>query len=531
MASLPLGWLGFVAILFGVLNLLIQLASGGIFLGVDQPWIWGNFLLGIVLLGIAASTNLDSLRERLKTGEARRASKYGTSAILSTVLGIVLLGLLTFMANRYHVRFDWTEARSHSLSEQTLKVLDSLEQDVQVTAFFSAIGASSVRDMLQRYEYVSERFKVRYADPQAEPGLVASLGVDKEKLGGGLIHVQIGEESVELTGTTEEDLTNTLVKLTRLERKKVYFLEGHGERPIEGEGADGGEGFEFARDALRNENYETARLFLAQTGDVPEDADVLIIAGATRPFHESEHRALERFLARGGALMVLIDPRANTDLDLALEQWGIQVGRDIVVDRVQGLFGRPVSPFAGSYGEHPITEGMREATLFHVARSVRPVGDADGRLTVLVNTGEQSWGERDLEVFESEGRAGLGADDLPGPVPVALAGTVELGAGDEEAGAENGSEARIVVVGDSDFASNQLIGEYRNRDLFLNSANWLLGDVEAIAIRPDPPRASRLQLSQEQFLQIRYLSLFVMPQLIAVIGVFAWWSRRRAPGR
>ena len=135
-------------------------------------------------------------------------------------------------------------------------------------------------------------------------------------------------------------------------------------------------------------------------------------------------------------------------------------------------------------------------------------------------------------------------DDLAGPVPVAVAGTLRLAAGAEESGeespdqegdggaeSEESPEARLIVIGDSDFAANQLIGEFRNRDLFVNAVNWLLGDVEAISIRPDQARASRMQLSGEQFLQIRYLSLFVLPQAIAVFGVFAWWSRRRAPGR
>jgi len=155
---------------------------------------------------------------------------------------------------------------------------------------------------------------------------------------------------------------------------------------------------------------------------------------------------------------------------------------------------------------------------------------------VLVRTSEQSWGERDLDLFYGEGRAELGADDLPGPVPLAVAGRVAsdgaaAGADAEAVGAEGAAQARLVVVGDSDFASNQLLGEFRNRDLFVNSVNWLLGDVEAIAVRPGTPRASRLQLTSEQFMQIRYLSLFVLPEAIAALGVFAWWSRRRAPGR
>jgi ABC-type uncharacterized transport system involved in gliding motility auxiliary subunit len=90
-------------------------------------------------------------------------------------------------------------------------------------------------------------------------------------------------------------------------------------------------------------------------------------------------------------------------------------------------------------------------------------------------------------------------------------------------------KARIVVFGDSDFASNELLDAYRNRDLFLNTVNWLLGDVEAISIRPNKSRASRFQLSQEQFLRIRSLALFVLPEALGVLGVLAWWSRRRPP--
>jgi ABC-type uncharacterized transport system involved in gliding motility auxiliary subunit len=90
---------------------------------------------------------------------------------------------------------------------------------------------------------------------------------------------------------------------------------------------------------------------------------------------------------------------------------------------------------------------------------------------------------------------------------------------------------RLVVFGDSDFATNELLDAYRNRDLFLNSVNWLLGDVEKIAIRPNASRASRFQLTADQFSIIRYLSLFVLPEALAMLGAVSWWMRRRAPGR
>jgi len=95
-------------------------------------------------------------------------------------------------------------------------------------------------------------------------------------------------------------------------------------------------------------------------------------------------------------------------------------------------------------------------------------------------------------------------------------------------GATGEAEPRLVAFGDSDFATNELFDGFLNRDLFLNSVAWLLGEVDHIAVRPNTARASRFQLSGEQFSLLRMLSLFVLPEAIAVLGVFAWWTRRNA---
>jgi ABC-type uncharacterized transport system involved in gliding motility auxiliary subunit len=262
---------------------------------------------------------------------------------------------------------------------------------------------------------------------------------------------------------------------------------------------------------------------------------VVVVAGPDQPLLPEELRALERYVEDGGALLVMVDPGAPAALLRQLEGWGVETGDDVVVDLMQGLFGRAATPFAREYAAHPITESLREVTMFQVARSVRARPDAGGDFVEIVKTSPDSWGETNLELFYQESRADYGPDDLRGPVSLALAGAPALGAdgGAASEGEETaaGPGARLVVFGDSDFATNQLIDAYRNRDLFVNAVNWLLGDVEAIAIRPQRSRASRLQLSTEQLSDIRYLSLFVLPEAIAVVGVFAWWARRRAPGR
>jgi ABC-type uncharacterized transport system involved in gliding motility auxiliary subunit len=531
-----LGALGLVAVVFGLLNLLVGAVQGVI----DPFWVGGNLVAGVLLLLVAGVRSMETLRERLASGEARRAGRFGSSAILSTVFALAILWLLGFLATRYPVRFDWTEQKVHSLSDQTSKVLAGLDADVDVLALYPAVDAAPVRELLDRYAYVSPRFKVEFADPSERPDLLDKFAISPDQLGRGLVRVALGEESTQITDVNEETLTNAMVKLTRTGEKTVYFLEGHNERPTAGEPGAGKEGYARAEQALANERYQAKPLLLASQGEVPSDADVVIVAGATRPLMPDEHAALARYLARGGSLLVMLDPRAKTDLVDDVRGWGIEVGDDIIVDRKLALFGRATSPFAGNYDTaHPITKDLRETTLFHVARSVRPSGKANGEVKELVFTGEDSWAERDLDRFFSDAVAELGTDDVKGPVSVAVAAELDLSDGaapvaapadaPEEAAKPAARKARIVVFGDADFASNELIEAYRNRDLFLNSVNWLLGDVEAISIRPNKSRASRFQLSQEQFLTIRSLALFVLPEVLGVLGVLAWWSRRRPP--
>ena len=529
MPGLPslLAALGVVGVGFALLSFGIGLLSGAM-VPSDLGWIWGNLLIGAVLLISAAVMNVDTLRERMSSGEARRAGKYGTSAVVSTLLAIALLGMLGFLSTRYHHRFDWSEQKVHTLSDQSRKVLEGLTQDVEVTALMSSLDQPRVRELLDRYAYESKRFRVQYADPNEQPGLLEQFKIEASKLGEhGLVRVAIGGEAVEVSDIDEDHVTNAMVKLTRTGEKVVYFVQGHGEGPIEGEDGGGRTGFAHAADALRNENYRVELLALVGLADVPEDADVVIVAGASRPFLADELAALDRYLARGGALFALVDPRVRGNWVDKLRGWGADVGDDIVVDRIWAAIGRAFMPLAEKYDStQPITKDFRDPRVDQVVfNEVRSVRAKDGAaLTAIVFTGEQSWAERNLARIESESAAEMDPDDLAGPVPVMIAGTPAV------AGQDGAGKARLVVVGDANFAANEFIDAGRNRDLFLNAANWLIGDVEAISIRPNTSRPSRFQLTAQEFAGIRSASLFLLPEAIAVLGVFTWWTRRHPTG-
>ncbi|MFK7898352.1 MAG: GldG family protein [Myxococcota bacterium] len=535
-----LAGLGVVAIGFGLLSALIALIQPY----TDPIWIFGNLVVGLVLLGAAIFMSLDTLRERFRSSGGRRAGKYGSSAILSAVLGVVILGFLGFLSTRYNHRFDLSESKVHTLSQQTADLLAGLDETITATAFFGEEESPPIRDLLSRYAYASDRFELEFVDPNSAPGLVDELGLTTEELARGLVRFSLPSgEATSLSAFSEPDITGALFKLVKSADKVVYFLEGHNERVVtgaseeEGRFAAGPDTYGQAASALVNERYRVESLLLASVGDVPVDASALIVAGPTRLLLAGELAAIDRYVRGGGSVFVALDPRSRTNVYEVLEGWGIFLGDDVVVDQALALFDQATTPIAGAYdGRHPITSLMREPTLFPMVRSIEIAETFVDDYRLIVKTGNESWAERDLEAWRRTGRAEYGDEDLLGPVTVAVAGEPRLagmGSGGEEDATPQGAATagRIVVFGDSDFATNEYLGALRNRDLFLNAINWLAGDTEQITVRPNLSRASSFQMSQDEFRIIQYLSLFVLPEAIAVVGVIVWWLRRKAPGR
>jgi len=348
-----LGGLGLVALGFGLLSALLAIFQPV----TDLSWVIGNLAVGAGLLTAAFFTGFDSIRQRMRSGEARRVGKYGSSAIVSTLLTLAILAMLGFLSQRHAVRFDWSESKVNTLTEQTSSLLARLEADVVLTAFFDRSEVPDVAALLDRYAYESDRVDVAFIDPNSSPLLVEELGLDPEALAKGLLRIESGGKALVVTDLSESGITNGLLKLRRSSSKKIYFLTGHNERPIaepEGEPAKGKEALGRAAEALRNETYQVEALSMATRGEVPEDADALVIGGPTRPFFEHEIAALTAYAARGGSILFLIDPRAQTNLGDLLREWEIELGDDVVVDQVQAIFNQATSPLAAGYApDHP----------------------------------------------------------------------------------------------------------------------------------------------------------------------------------
>lgn len=538
-----LGWAGIACVCGAVIVRFTMPARES--LSVWAAW------AGIALILLYAATQW----RQIVVAAGRRQTRYGALASSSVLIALLILIGVNFILARQNKRWDLTAARQYSLAPQTIRLLESLESPIRMLVFAQDLDFPRYRDRLEEYSYTSSQLEVEYIDIDKNPARARQYEVQAY----GTIVLEY-DGRVERVGSDEEqDVTNALIKVIEGEEQNVYFVQGHGEKsPDDSERT----GYSGLRDALRLDNLSVQTVIIAQTGAVPPDASVLVVAGPTTDYFPGEIDILRDYLESGGKALFLLDPADDVDagdsdqanlIALAAE-WGIEVGSNVVVD-VSGmgqLLGTgPTVPLASQYPPHPITADFQLLTAFPMARSVTPVsGGVDGRVAeTFAETSPQSWAETSLDELAA-GEVSAGDDDPPGPISIgaAVAEAVDVtdplasstpdapaseaeengpDAGDTAADTDTASrEARIAIIGDSDFASNAALGTQGNRDLALNTINWLAEQENLIAIRPREPEDRRITVTAIQQRNIFWLSFLIIPGAVIGAGVYTWWRRR-----
>ena len=471
---------------------------------------------------------------------SRRQTRMGTIAGTTVVVVLALLVAVNYLASRRNKRWDLTANQQFSLSDQTRQILQKLDAPLQVRVFDQPAQFDRFRDRLNEYAYVSKQVSVEYIDVDKQPVVATQNQVQAY----GTVVFDYKGRTERVVSSDEQQLTNGLVKLITGEQRKVYFLQGHGEKDI---ASSERAGYATIVSGLQSDNFATEPLVLAQQGAVPADASVVVIAGPTADLLPQEIDLLETYLDGGGKLVALVDPPAKagdpplSNLIAFLREWAVDVGNNVVVDvsGVGKLIGTDESvPVAARYPTHPIVADFRLLTAYPLARPVTPVsGGVNNRTAqMFIETSPNSWGETDLAALFGSGKVENDSGrDLAGPVPIGVAVSAPVAAPTPAGGQSEDKpasdeaprpETRVAVVGDSDFAANFALGISGNRDLFLNIVNWAAQQETLISIRPRDPEDRRLTLSASQFAAVKWFALLLLPA--AVWGAGFWsWSRRR----
>lgn len=480
--------------------------------------------LAVIVLGLALFAILDP--GRVRDAFTGRQARHGSNTIIMFLAFLGILVVVNYLVFKNPKRWDLTENQQYTLSQETIDTVQNLPEPVKAFAFFSPqMSQDPALGLLDQYKFNSENtFDFEFIDPISNPVLANEMEINRD----GTIVLIMGERKEPIMLISERELTSGLVRLINPEEKRVYFLTGHGEYSPDDAGE---ESYSQTKSVLESKNYSVATLNLMATNNIPDDASVIVIAGPIKPLTQEEVNLLSGFVSGGGSIIVMQEPIPVTEFGddpdpLAAyleESWGIILGEDIVVDVSSNQLFVAV---ANEYGNHPITEKMQGLMSFYpTVRSITSTPtDLGPNLTSLVFTSPQSWAETDLaaleESAETQQTPQLAPDegiDILGPVPLAVSA---------EAPATSGG--RLVVFGDSDFASDAFYAQFGNGDIFINSVDWVAEQEELINLTPKD-NIQRLMLPPQSVIQnaILFGVVFVLPGVVLFAGAVVWAQKRR----
>ena len=462
---------------------------------------------------------------KLRSICASRKMRYGSNAIVLTIAVIAIVLMVNFLVGRHSIKFDLTKNRFYTLSDATREFLCDLDQPVKITAFFSdgdSMG-NVVHDLLREYTRISPKVSVEFVDPDKRPSLAKQY--DITAYGTSVVEAGLKSRKVmeyelldyETTGevanfTGEQAFTRALVSLFTEEEQHVYFVTGHSERDL-------AEDYWQTRSFLDGEGYVIESVNLAQTGRVPQEAAVLVVAGPRKDFTKEEVAAVETYLEEGGNVVALLDPLGQAgdlpNLKEMLRKQGVGVNDDLVVDPGSHYF-LDMAGLIPKTRHHRITERLITkdlSTFLPMSRSLYRSEEEIQGLTVepLLETTNEAWGETD---FDSEASFDP-KTDIAGPLTLAYIVERKLG-----------STARLLVIGNASFLDNDIVTFQGNIDFFMNSLGWMTGKKDSISIRPKSPGFEQVYLSDKQAKSIFYSTVIVIPAVFALFGVGVWVRRR-----
>ena len=454
--------------------------------------------------------------EQLKSFSGQRSTRMGANSALMVTLFIAILAIINFLGTRHSIRWDFSENQNYTLAPETYRVLRNLTRDVSVTVFTREKdpGYQAYKERFDSYKQASSKLTVQFIDPERQPKVAQNYGITRTDIA----IFESGPQSVRITSPAEVDITGALIRVSKDTKKRLVFLEGHGERSLDDK--DRG-GMALTKEVLEKQGYDIGTLSLLQESVVPENTAVLIIAGARRAVTKEEKDRIRTYVAKGGHLLVLVDPDTQASLDDLLDAWGMELGRGILVDLQDRLAqGDLTALLVRTFTDHEITHELTAAVLFPLSRHLVFHEDKgkDWEYVPLARTSARSWAETDIKgrvVSYNE------KEDVQGPLPLAAALTPK------KARQEGQPRPAIVIVGNSAFASNGFINFVGNSDFFQRTIGWLSEEGDIISLTPKDPAVRPFTPNPLQERILLYVQVILLPTMTVLCGLLVWRKRRR----
>jgi ABC-type uncharacterized transport system involved in gliding motility auxiliary subunit len=482
----------------------------------------------------------------------------GLQSVVNLVLAAVILAMVNYVGFRHYTHKDLSQSQFYTLSQKTIDVLKKLDSPVNIYTFLderNAGQADEVSNLLKEYQHIGgKNLTVEKIDPAYD--IARATELQKQLHFDGNDHLVIftykdraprfvkEDDLFEINPMSgdvgafkgEQQLTAAIVGLVEGKSSKVYFTEGHGEHSIQD--PTGAQGYGAVAALLKNENVETANLNLATKGEVPADADAVIIAGPSIAFGAIEADALDKYLANNGKLFVLLDPYVTSGLDDLLKKYGLKFEEDLVLYRATTSTGSQLTlPLAaiyqGGFSSHPITTKFAQANLqllIYDARSISllPAGGAPSapKTQFLLQTDADAWGwiSKGAPPVDPKQLTFNKATDIGGPIIIAA--EYDGGTTTDPVTKATVSATRIVAIGAAKFLENDT-AETVAANFFTNSIDWLVKKDAVLDISPKKPQEYGVSLNPISYRTVVWSAAFFIPGAALALGIFTWFSRRK----
>lgn len=442
-------------------------------------------------------------------------------SLLFVIASIAIYQLIAL----YPMHWDATQSASNSLSPSSVETLKQLNGKVNITMYANSQDAELgdieklVREFIGLYQRYKSDIQLTFVDPVKEADAMrkAEIRSNREMV------VEYGGRSEHLTLLNEQTVTGALLRLAHTTEQKLMYLDGHGERKLEGvANHDLGD---FGK-KLKQNGFQLASLNLVIAPDVPANSNVLIITQPQIDLLPGEIDKLLRYINGGGNILWLVDAEPLHGLERLASKLGILLTPGIVSDPDAQKMNAPSSWTLGAnYPPHPITRNFNLITAFPFARALgredsSELADSEKQnitsvwqRSTLVEAAANGWVSRTaipkVPRFDKN-------RDIPGPFSVAIALERTM----------NGHEQRIVVVGSGSFLANAYSGNGGNLDLGINMVNWLSHEENLITTQPHTTIDNSITLSKTQLSLISIGFVMVVPLIFLLVGGILWWRRR-----
>ena len=442
------------------------------------------------------------------------------NAAIMLGLTLCILGLLNYLAFKHPYSKDISPRMSHSITPQSQQVIKQFSEEIEFLVFARKNKAYSIKKILNKYAMVNSKVKISIIDPDLDPNSTQKFGISANNE----LIIKYQKRWVLVKNVSELDITNALIKLTRTKAPVIYYTTGHGEFSFEGADKNG---MGQLREILKQSFFELRHLNLANLGQVPPDADCLIIWGAKSTFMKVELDAISKFLGRGVRLLYGLMPEFNAKTEnplfKLLNDQGIKINNNLVFDPQLSVSGSKGSvPLVVNYSKnHLITRGFKGQTFFPFSVSLERAAHVpeNNHISFLAQTSEGSYAKSN---FSQVGKGQWGLDsvqDKMGPLSI-VAAVEEIEKKPEQ------KTKKIVVFGNSTFVSNVYFGQGKNIDFFLNALSWLVEEGQFISLERPFEAPKRLVLSAPHKGVIFYFSVFFAPLILLLMSILMY--RRKA---